>query len=179
MSKFSGKCDFYDEIVIFGLEWVLNHKIYLGNSEEPLQLNCLKDCIPYYPHIISTSCTQDGKGVIRLSEKSWVDIENERYGHSEMRDIYKRDLENELKNYKENDELLQKVKNLKKQIEDSDLKVVFKEAPDFYSLKLLFNNNFIDKDTKLIISNNLIQEIKNKFDKIKIDENVIYIDKEN
>jgi hypothetical protein len=30
MSKYSGKCDFWDEIEIFGLEKILKSKIYLG-----------------------------------------------------------------------------------------------------------------------------------------------------
>ena len=53
MSRFSGKCDFHDEIVIMGLEHILNSEVYVGNSSEPLKLTCLADCVPYYPYVVS------------------------------------------------------------------------------------------------------------------------------
>jgi len=97
LSKFSGKCDFYDEIEIFGLENILNSKIYIGDSKEPLKLTCRKDCIPYYPYVVTASAKTNGVGTIFLTEKSWVDIEAERYGgypfHNHDRELLKKELE--------------------------------------------------------------------------------------
>lgn len=98
MSRFSGKCDFYDEIEIFGLEYVLNSKVYIGDSQEPLKLTCLADCVPYYPHIICVAHHDNANncGYIRLTEKSWVDIEAERYGNLRVHDYYKKQLQEEM-----------------------------------------------------------------------------------
>lgn len=38
MSRFSGKCDFCDEIEIFGLDHILNSDVYVGDSKQPLRL---------------------------------------------------------------------------------------------------------------------------------------------
>lgn len=99
MSRFSGKCDFCDEIEIFGLDHVLNCNVYLGDSDEPLRLTCLKDCIPYYPHIVVAAGMDNVNktGVIRLSSRSWLDIEEERYGHLRMHDIFREALRKEMK----------------------------------------------------------------------------------
>lgn len=98
MSRFSGKCDFCDEIEIFGLEHILNSEVYVGNSEEPLKLTCLADCVPYYPYIVSIAHHDNVKNCsyIRLTEKSWVDIEIERYGKFRMHDYYKQALQEEI-----------------------------------------------------------------------------------
>lgn len=97
MSRFSGKCDFCDEIEIVGLDKILNAEIYVGDSKEPLKLTCLADCVPYYPYVISVSSqTEDGL-YIRLTSKSWVDIAEEQYGHTGLHDYYRDVLEEELK----------------------------------------------------------------------------------
>lgn len=98
MSKFSGKCDFCDEIEIFGLEHILNSEVYVGDSEEPLKLTCLADCVPYYPHIVSVASHDNVKNrsYIRLTSKSWVDIEEERYGKLRSHDYYRRRLQEEI-----------------------------------------------------------------------------------
>lgn len=96
MSKFSGKCDFYDEIEIFGLEKILSAKVYLGRSDTPLELCSLADCVPYFPHIVYMANHIDGHSVIRLSEKSWVDIEEERYGPTRTHKYYREFLAEEL-----------------------------------------------------------------------------------
>lgn len=38
MSRFSGKCDFCDEIETVGLDKILNAEVYVGDSKEPLNL---------------------------------------------------------------------------------------------------------------------------------------------
>ena len=98
MSRFSGKCDFCDEIEIFGLERILNSDVYVGDSEEPLNLTCLADCVPYFPHIVSIAHHDNVKkrSYIRLTAKSWVDIEEERYGHFRLHDHYRKTLQEEI-----------------------------------------------------------------------------------
>ena len=101
MSKFSGKCDFYDEIEIFGLDRILTAKVYIGDSDYPLSLKTYADCIPYFPHIITMSFYDKttGRHIIRLSEKSWVDIEEERYGKMPIHDYYRKLLQEEKEKY--------------------------------------------------------------------------------
>ncbi len=105
MSRFSGKCDFYDSICIYGLDYILNSQVYVGNSKEPLRLTCLADCVPYYPYIISIAHLDNVKkcGYIRLTEKSWVDIEMERYGKLRIHDYYKQALHEEIKRVQQPD----------------------------------------------------------------------------
>lgn len=98
MSRFSGKCDFCDEIEIFGLEHILNSDVFVGDSAETLRLTCLADCIPYYPYIVVMSYHDraTGRGHIRLSKKSWVDIEEDRYGPLSIHAYYREALNKEL-----------------------------------------------------------------------------------
>lgn len=72
MSKFSGRCDFCDEIEIFGLDFILRSKVYLGNTSVPLELNCLADCIPYYPYVVASGGynIKDGYGTLYLAAES-------------------------------------------------------------------------------------------------------------
>ena len=100
MSKFSGKCDFYDEIEIFGLDRVLMGEVYLGEADLPLALGSYTDCIPFFPHIVTMSFTSEGRTIIRLSEKSWVDIEERRYGKMPMHDYYRKLLKEEKEKYR-------------------------------------------------------------------------------
>jgi hypothetical protein len=96
MSKFSGKCDFYDHISIAGLENVLKSQVYLDRSPKPLNLVCEADCVPYYPYlVISSSCTH-GVGVIYLTERSWVDTEEKQIGPLPAHDMYRAFLRDEL-----------------------------------------------------------------------------------
>lgn len=101
MSRFSGKCDFCDEIEIFGLDMILKSKVYVGSNDTPLELKTLEDCIPYYPYVVSGSFTnKDIGGVIHLTEKSCVDIEEERYGHMSIHDYYRSELKSEMEKHK-------------------------------------------------------------------------------
>lgn len=100
MSRFSGKCDFYDEICIFGLEKILAGKVYVGNSKVPLKLESIKDCVPYFSYVACWLSSND-KGVsIGLTEKSWVDMEEERYGKMAIHNYYRQLLAEELEKYK-------------------------------------------------------------------------------
>lgn len=98
MSRFSGKCDFCDEIEIFGLDKILKSEVYVGDSDEPLKLTCLADCVPYYPYVVVTSACSGDRATIRLTSKSWVDIEEDRYGHFASHDYYRKILQEEMQN---------------------------------------------------------------------------------
>lgn len=74
MSKFSGKCDFCDDIEIFGLDRILKSKVYLHGCDEPLKLTCLEDCIPYYPYIVGSACyVREGECTLYLSKRPHTD----------------------------------------------------------------------------------------------------------
>lgn len=97
MSTFSGKCDFRDEIEIWGLQNILDAKVFLGCNSEPLKLTCLEDCVQYFPHIVTMSFGGGAGGrQIYLSEKSWVDMEAERYGELPIHQFYRDKLRDEL-----------------------------------------------------------------------------------
>lgn len=96
MSKFSGKYDFADHVEMSGVNNVLQSDIYIAGQR--LDLRSEKDLVPYYPHIIIMSyCDHNThKSIVHLSEKSWVDIEEERYGHMGMHDYYRQFLREEM-----------------------------------------------------------------------------------
>lgn len=78
MSMFSGKCDLYDHIEIYGLENTLKSKIYVGwDSDKPLDIKEERDLVPYYPFVISMGAFNNGVGTIHLMSKSWVNYEEE------------------------------------------------------------------------------------------------------
>ena len=100
MSRFSGKCDFCDEIEIHGLDRVLNAKVYVGDCDKPLKLNSLADCIPYYPYVVVASFDLGGCLEFYLTSKSWVDMQEERYGYFACYDSYRKILLKEIEKYK-------------------------------------------------------------------------------
>lgn len=102
MSKFSGKNDFYDTVEIFGIDYILNCKVFVGKKKEPEFLLVPIDCVPLYPHIVTAAIYDRANetGYIRLSEKSWVDMEEERCGKMKEYEIYRRALQEELEKAK-------------------------------------------------------------------------------
>ena len=102
MSLYSGCFDFADEIDVHGgfEEFKkMGYEVYIGDCDEPIPCNTIKDVIPYYPHIITCSVASNEKKYIFLSEKSWVDIEEEKYGHTDMHDLYRNKLKKEIEKY--------------------------------------------------------------------------------
>lgn len=72
MSKYSGKCDFYDFIATNGAEKVLNQKsVYLGQNIVPLAFKTPSDLVPYYPHIVSIFYGD----TIRITTESYIDVQ--------------------------------------------------------------------------------------------------------
>lgn len=99
MSKFSGKCDFCDIIEINGLENILKSQVCLSSSEAPLELHSIKDCIPYYQHIVIASSTTKGVGTYILTDKPWTQIERERSGNPNSHRFYDKELRKEMVKY--------------------------------------------------------------------------------
>lgn len=79
MSKYSGKCDFYDHIEIHGVDTILASDIYIGRNIIPLRFESEKDLIPYYPYLVAMAVydKERNKPCIVLSNESFVDAEEE------------------------------------------------------------------------------------------------------
>lgn len=87
MSMYSGKCDLYDTIEIFGEDYILKSKIYIGFNDKPLNFNNIKDLIPYYPHIIYASSGDKTSSIIHLTAESFVDIEEREFLEFRLKEI--------------------------------------------------------------------------------------------
>lgn len=87
MSMYSGKCDLYDTIEVFGEDYILKSKIYIGSNDKPLNFNNIRDLIPYYPHIICTSSGDKTSSIIHLTTESFVDIEEREFLEFHLKEI--------------------------------------------------------------------------------------------
>lgn len=78
MSRFSGKCDFYDCVASFyTFEEIQNKvKIFVGKSDKPLKIEKMTDLIPYYPYLISLGAYDivDRTATVHLTSKSYIDL---------------------------------------------------------------------------------------------------------
>lgn len=88
MSKYTGKCDFYDVIKIWGEDIILNCRIMI-RKDTVLEVKGIEDLKPYFAHIIASmgigkEKNEDGYyGTIFLSNKTYT----EEYKDS-LRSIY-------------------------------------------------------------------------------------------
>lgn len=77
----SGKYDFEDHCTMFSnpRDLINKYKIYaFGNDVVPLKFEKPEDLIAYYPYIVSMSYgNNDGTGTIYLSQRSFIDTEEE------------------------------------------------------------------------------------------------------
>ena len=79
MSKYSGKSDLADSLLMHGQyteeELKNNVRIYVGNSYIPLEIESYKTIIPYYPHLICSSChdNKNRKAIFHITAESSVD----------------------------------------------------------------------------------------------------------
>ena len=109
MSQFSGKCDFYDTLMIYGnddiekgFQYIKDATIYIGNKEHSLKFSTLEELVPYFPYIIKSAYFNNLNGantIILLTEKSWVEKEKD-IMTKEMYEYYTNRLEEEKKKYK-------------------------------------------------------------------------------
>lgn len=77
----SGKSDFQDIVEMhYSAEKILSkYKIYASIKDIiPLKIETKKDLVAYYPYLVSTmSSNKEEGGVIRLSQKSYINMEEE------------------------------------------------------------------------------------------------------
>ena len=77
----SGKCDFQDTVELYGADKILSgYKIYAAHNDViPLKFEKPADLIAYYPYIVGMMYgdNKKGCGIIHLSERSYIDIEEE------------------------------------------------------------------------------------------------------
>lgn len=104
MSRFCGKCDFYDCLVIHdGFEKVINgdFEVFLGDRDHPLHFGSLGEVVPYYPHLVSSAAHDNvtGTATIFLTEHSYMDYYEEKYGKSEFTEYYRNQLAKEIAKY--------------------------------------------------------------------------------
>lgn len=89
MSKFCGKCDFYDSMCI-GCghddneieEWLANTEVFIGcpfSSSDPVRLEVKNeyDAAPLYPHIVGVSIGNNGKNRMYLASKPFYDEQDD------------------------------------------------------------------------------------------------------
>lgn len=87
MSKYSGKCDFFDHIDTRGVESLKRTTVYIDGIKEPISIKSYADAIPYFAHtIVYCSCNTDNI-VVTLSERSWVDVVEERLLKGYLEDV--------------------------------------------------------------------------------------------
>lgn len=77
ISRFSGKSDFCDTIMIFGAENIISkYKVYDQRHILPFEIKESKDLIPYYPYLVaSMASNKETGGVIYLSQESYINSE--------------------------------------------------------------------------------------------------------
>lgn len=85
MSRFTGKCDFYDEVKMFSDsddEICRIAKVYIDkaliDTSAPFKL------IPYYTHIASSVFSSKDKKTIFLTNESWIDIEEREFNSTKI-----------------------------------------------------------------------------------------------
>lgn len=79
MSRFSGKCDVYDTLVIIhnytDEELKNNVRIYMNG--ELLDIENRKDLIPYYPHLLVSSSFNNKKRISNVKITSYSNVDKE------------------------------------------------------------------------------------------------------
>lgn len=85
MGRFTGKCDFYDEVKMFSdsdEEFCRISKVYIDkaliDTSAPFKL------IPYYTHIVSSMSSSKDNKIIFLTRESWLDIEEREWNSTKI-----------------------------------------------------------------------------------------------
>lgn len=102
MSKFSGKCDFYDSVVAIHCDGDINKlEKYLGNTDiyilglddryHKVKCETEKDAVKYYPYIIGIMVHngEEGRNKIILSSDSFIDKEEKEWLEWKIEDVFK------------------------------------------------------------------------------------------
>jgi phenylpyruvate tautomerase PptA (4-oxalocrotonate tautomerase family) len=88
ISKWTGKCDFYDdcEMIHNPQEIIEKSKIYLGDARVMIKEE--KDLIPYYTHLVAmASYNKEYGNVICLSRESFIDREEKEFLSWKIQDV--------------------------------------------------------------------------------------------
>lgn len=101
MSRFCGKCDFYDWISDKTDEEINRSEFYIYHEGRRLKLDIHSqyDAALYYPYLVSIGCHSDDKDVIVLSNDCFIDTEEQEHISWWVRDTWK-----EVRKYKRNKE---------------------------------------------------------------------------
>ena len=89
MSKYCDKCDVYDQIGDYSDEQLQNSKIFIGDNVVPLKIESQHDLAPYYAHIVVESYAKDNVVNMRISNRSYVDRQEEECLEWILRDFKK------------------------------------------------------------------------------------------
>lgn len=85
MSRYSGKCDIYDELSIHGIidksdkfvddavDRLKKWDLRLGFRGIQIKIKTVKDIVPYFPFVIGTSSTLNGHLFATIGTRSYVD----------------------------------------------------------------------------------------------------------
>lgn len=104
MSLFSGKCDLYDSLIMIRKEnddtdWTkyeiekytkdshLNTETFKFEGLEKITVTCVKDLVPYFPFIECIGISSADHSHIILSEKSFIDSEEEEFMFTKVNSI--------------------------------------------------------------------------------------------
>lgn len=79
MSIYSGKCDVADFFEGESDGYLQRSEIYLGENPVPLRINNQHDLSPYYPHLVIMAGGMKNKATCHISERSFVDVEEEEH----------------------------------------------------------------------------------------------------
>lgn len=88
MSKWTGKCDFYDdcEMIHNRKEIIKDSQIYLDDARVMIKEE--KDLIPYYTHLVAmASYNKESGNIIHLSSNSFIDREEREHLAWKIRDV--------------------------------------------------------------------------------------------
>ena len=92
MSKYSGKCDLYDSLIMIkDIKDYSKVKIYAYNNDiVPLRIDFERDAMPFYPYLtIMMNGDKDGNTIIHLSSESYVDTDENEHLSWYLEDIKK------------------------------------------------------------------------------------------
>lgn len=89
MSRYSGKCDVFDWFGGYDDELIRKSNFYISGHIVPLRINNHHDLAPYYPYLVVIGTGSNGYQTVRLSEESFVDVEEREKLGWILRDIQK------------------------------------------------------------------------------------------
>ena len=124
MSKFSGKCDLYDEMFAINTDPEYRRKSVFIINGTAISNTCDRDLVPYYPFVCCAGAGNKDAWKGTYTDRPWYDIEDEQTLTWLMKDI---------KKY---------YKQCEKKHTQFDMDALFDRSP--------FSQNYVDQVKKLI-----------------------------